>query len=1240
MATGEPSPDLAPSGEFPLPDPESIALLQYTSGSTSAPRGVVLTHGNLMSNSELICRFFGHTTESRGMIWLPPYHDMGLIGGIIQPLYAGFPVTLMSPADFLRRPLRWLEEISRTRATSSGGPNFAYDLCVRKTTAAERARLDLSSWQVAFNGAEPISAATMERFAQAFAPSGFRREAFHPCYGLAEATLMVTGGLPWSGGDADSFDAAALASGEAVRAADMGSARRLVPCGHAPSGQQVAIVDPAIRTKRADGHIGEVWISGPSVAQSYWHRPAETRETFGARLADGGEGAFLRSGDLGFVRGGELFVTGRIKDLVIVRGRNHYPQDIEATAERSNPVLRPGCGAAFTVPDGDQERLVVVHEVTRQAEAIDVAEVARAVRGAVTTEHQVRVHTVVLLPPGGIPKTSSGKIQRGLCAAMFESSDLPELGRDTISADAETGPADRLARATLLAAPSGEREGLLLDYLRGLAASACGIDPDTVPADVPLLALGVDSLAVIGIQNSIEADLGAPVTVSELADAGSLADLAVRLSEQVGADKTSRCIEAPVSYGQRSLWFLHELEPYSAAHNIAVALRLRGHLDAAALERALGALVARHDSLRTTFTAHDGEPVRRIAGAAGAWLRETDASGLDDAQFAGRLGEAAREPFDLARGPLLRIHLYRRAAGETVVLLVAHHIITDFWSMTTLVRELECLYSARAGGPPASLPEPADRYGDFVAWQQQNLIGETGLRLRSYWQEELRGAGSRLRLPRRTAAGGASSGSAGTCRLRLDGSLAARLKERARSEGVTLSMLLLTAYQLLLHRYTGQDDLCVGMPAAGRGRPEFEQIIGYCMNPVVIRSQLGRDESVRDALRQARRRVIGALEHQDYPLHLLAGDRGEHALFQAMFVFNRPPVRGQGALALLMMGQAGYAHSFGDLTAEAVPVDQHAAAQDLELTMAEVSEELLGSFRYRTDVLDDATAGQMMRHFKAIVAGIADDAGQPVSALRMLDEDEVQDILTRWNATARDYALDASAAQLFERQAAATPDAAAVVWDAGRLSYRELNENANRIAHFLRARGIGAGARVGLYLDRSPEMIAALLGVLKAGSAYVPVDPAYPRERVTATFADADVSIVLSQTALTGRLPSEIEAVLLDHDWPAILAHPSENPDQVTAEDSPAYVIYTSGSTGTPKGVVVEHHSLTNYTLFAAEHFGLSAGTGSSSSPRRASMPAPRRSTRPWPAARRWCCATTGCSARPRRSWRHALTGT
>jgi acyl-CoA synthetase (AMP-forming)/AMP-acid ligase II len=436
LATDTVDSRLAEQWQQPALDSTSLAFLQYTSGSTAAPRGVMISHGNLLHNSALIQQCFEHTAESRGVIWLPSYHDMGLIGGILQPLYAGFPVTLLSPVAILQRPLRWLQAISRTRGSTSGGPPFAYDLCVRKITPEQRASLNLSSWDVAFLGAEPVRYETLERFAAAFAPCGFRREAFYPCYGLAEATLLASGGLKAAPPVIFTVQNAALEHDRVVAAPkEEDGAKTLVGCGHSLRDQEIVIANPETLSRRSPDEVGEIWIAGPSIAQGYWNRPEETERTFQAHLTETGEGPFLRTGDLGFLKDGELFVTGRIKDLIIVAGHNHYPQDIELTVERSHPAVRPGCCAAFSVDIDGEERLVIVAEVERRsldagagwsemgalvvARAPGTPEIVQAIRRAVAETHELRAHAVLLLKAGTIPKTTSGKIQRHICRSSF-----------------------------------------------------------------------------------------------------------------------------------------------------------------------------------------------------------------------------------------------------------------------------------------------------------------------------------------------------------------------------------------------------------------------------------------------------------------------------------------------------------------------------------------------------------------------------------------------------------------------------------------------------------------------------------------------------------------------------------------------------------------------------------------------------------------------------------------------------
>ncbi|MCI0581197.1 MAG: fatty acyl-AMP ligase [Chloroflexi bacterium] len=442
LTTDEAPDDLAEDWQKPALAGDTLAMLQYTSGSTSAPKGVMVSHGNLAHNLHMLQCALADDEQSTFMTWLPLYHDMGLIGTILKPLYIGASVITMSPTAFLQRPALWLQALSRYRAHISGAPSFAYELCVLKITETQKASLDLSNWQLAFVGAEPVRAGTLERFATTFAPYGFRREAFYPAYGLAEATLFVSGGLDTNPPKTCAVVPAELEQDRVVvcEPEEPGAAIHVL-CGHSWLAEEIVIVDPISRVPSPPDRIGEIWVSGPNVAQGYWNKPEETAQTFGAHLVDG-SGPYLRTGDLGFMHEGELVITGRLKDLIIIDGRNHYPQDIELTVEQHCLMLRPGCSAAFSVDVADEERLVIVAEVDqhyrpllRQQDAVttngsatrrqlDRDAVVKAMRTAVAVHHDLELYDVVLIRAGHIPKTSSGKIQRRTCREHYLSGRL------------------------------------------------------------------------------------------------------------------------------------------------------------------------------------------------------------------------------------------------------------------------------------------------------------------------------------------------------------------------------------------------------------------------------------------------------------------------------------------------------------------------------------------------------------------------------------------------------------------------------------------------------------------------------------------------------------------------------------------------------------------------------------------------------------------------------------------------
>ena len=557
--------DQLPEGaedEWEAPDVhgDTLAFLQYTSGSTGQPKGVMLTHANLMHNSALISYAFEHTRSGLGVFWLPSYHDMGLIGGILQPMYIGQPSVLLSGMSFLQKPFRWLSAISRHRATISGGPNFAYDLCVRKITEEQRAELDLSNWRLAFNGAEPVRAETIDQFAKAFESCGFRREAFYPCYGMAEATLMVAGGFKASLPVVRTFDSEELENHRVVDAlAEEEGARELVGSGAALLDQRIVIAHPETKKTMPPDRVGEIWVSGPSVAQGYWSRSGETARTFHAYLKDTGEGPFLRTGDLGFIQRGELFITGRLKDLIIIRGRNYYPQDIELTVAKSHPRLRPDSGSAFAIDIDGVERLVGVHEVERRQQR-ELDGVFDAIRRAVAAEHELPVEAIALIKAGSIPKTSSGKIQRHACRQGFLDGTLQSVaewrGWSEQAGSAPRRRATDSGRATTQAAIDTEVEEHARDNATPAAAShaAGGKGPtpqtletvmqhvrevakeraDNLTPETSIVELGLDSLERMEIIAALEETYQGRFPESELTQMETCLDVALGVEAYLG----------------------------------------------------------------------------------------------------------------------------------------------------------------------------------------------------------------------------------------------------------------------------------------------------------------------------------------------------------------------------------------------------------------------------------------------------------------------------------------------------------------------------------------------------------------------------------------------------------------------------------------------------------------------------------------------------------------------------------
>lgn len=1575
LATDHVNSELASNWQKPEVNGDTLAFLQYTSGSTGIPKGVMLTHGNLLHNEEMIRRSFQHTEETLFVGWLPLFHDMGLIGNVLQPLYLGIPSILMSPVEFIQQPFRWLKAISHYKATTSGGPNFAYDLCVQKITPEQRESLDLSSWILAFNGAEYIRAETLDQFAATFAPCGFRREAFYPCYGMAESTLFVSGGEKKSPPVVFQSEAAALEQNLVVDGEEHNS-KKVVGCGHAWLDGKIVIANPQSLRECSSDEVGEIWVSGANIAQGYWNRPTETEKTFNAFLTDSGKGPFLRTGDLGFIQDGELFVTGRLKDVIIIRGRNHYPQDIELTVEQSHPALNPGCGAAFAVEINGEERLVLVQEVERSyLRKFDVNQVAADIRTAVAQQHELQVYGVVLLKTGNLPKTSSGKIQRHACRSGFIAGNLAVVGssilEQTDNSIADTNTTPEISSISLPTQYSLELT------LRDQIAQILRIAASQLQLEQPLHTLGIDSLQAIAIKNEIESNFGLVLPIEVFLEDISISQLAVRIRsqdrlpsqsvsaklqsavpnqtkprveessaithnpvieenlqfslfyfssneaeftnnkyklliegakfadqndftavwiperhfhtfgglypnpsvlaaalamvtervriragsvvlplqnpirvaeewsvvdnlsqgrvdlgftrgwnpndfvlspntyanstevlyssiekvqklwqgksislqngvgqeteiqiyplpkqqelaiwltcsgnkerfieagasglniltaflfqsteelaekialyrqsrsanghdpntgrvtlmlhtfigddindvrqkvrepfieylrtsvnlwgqgakslddlneqqrsdllayaferyfqtnalfgtpetclkmvnrlEEIGVNEIANLIDFgidgdsviagldslkklkqltnqveitdaatakifPLSRNQQALWFLHKLAPKSPAYNTALTIRICGNLDKQVWQNALQTLVDRHPILRATFTEHESEFVQEIRLSQEISCAEINARDWTEERLKEEVIAAYQLPFDLQQDSVLRASLFTRSEQEHVFLLVIHHIARDGWSVLILLDELQKLYSAAKAGTKAYLPPIKYHYSDYVQWQTQMLSGAVGERLWHYWQEKLSGNLPVLELPSDRPRPLVQTYRGASHVFHLSEEMAVRLKGMAKAEKATLFTLLLATFQVLLHRYTGAEDILVGSPFAGRQQTKFARTVGHFVNSIVLRANLAGNPTFKAFLAQVRQTVWEAIAHQDYPFTLLVErlqpnrDLSHTPLFQVSFVFLQQIERFGKTLEFFLPEETEVEIDCDDLQLKPFVISQEEGQFDLTLEVIQASESLFAAFKYNTDLFDANTIERMAGHFQTMLEGILAQPEQLISQLPLLTKAEQQQLLVECNHTQTEYPQDQCIHQLFEEQVERTPDAVAVVFDSQQLTYRQLNERANQLANYLRTLGVKPEVLVGICVERSLEMVVGLLGILKAGAAYVPLDPNYPDERLSFMLLDAQVSVLLTQQQLVGDLPNhEAVVVCLDTDWHHIAKHCEKNPIADVISDNLAYTIYTSGSTGQPKGVQILHSAVVNFLSTMRQQPGMTA---------------------------------------------------
>ena len=793
----------------------------------------------------------------------------------------------------------------------------------------------------------------------------------------------------------------------------------------------------------------------------------------------------------------------------------------------------------------------------------------------------------------------------GACLLEMSGVALEAVAVAVPAARAEVQAEEQLTAEQLRRSDDATRQQLLESFIRAELARVLGLAPAQLSLSQPLNTLGLDSIMAIEMKNRIESQTGLHLPVAALLQGPTVTELTSLIAAQLQtADSaaevqdaettaTEPATEFPLSYGQRALWFQHQLNP-QAVYNIIYAVTIDAALDHELLRACGDRLTQRHAVLRSTFHFVNGAPVQRIHPDAGDYFRREDVSALDDAQLRQRVNDEAECVFDLETGPLLRIHVFSKSAQEHVLLLSAHHLIVDLWSLSILLHELGILYATAADSN--SLPPLRFRYQDYVRNQAELLSGPAGEKMWEYWQDKLAGELPTLELPTDHPRPAVQTYNGSSQAFQLSNETTQRLKTFCEQQGVTMYMTLLAIYQVLLSRYSGQEDIIVGSPMTGRTRPALADLVGYFVKPVALRADLSGNPSFTALLQQVRQTVLEALEHQDYPFPLLVEklqvnrDPGRTPIFQTMLVMQRAHLLAEAGMSSLALGEAGMGLQLGRLKLGSFPLDHRQAPFDLTLMLAETDSGLSGSLSYNADLFEADTARRMLGHFATLLEAVLENPATNVQSLPLLTQAEHAQLQRLAQGASRVWPQGQFVHELFAEQARRAPEAVAVVFGDEHLTYGELEARSNRLARYLQQLGIGPDALVGICVERSPEMIVGLLGVLKAGGAYVPLDPAYPADRLNYMLEDTGLTVLLTQAQLKSaisNLKSEIELVCLDADWPRIAAEAAVTPEVALAPQHLAYVIYTSGSTGRPKGVMIEHRGLTNLVLAQAEGFGI-----------------------------------------------------
>ncbi|MGZ4163771.1 MAG: amino acid adenylation domain-containing protein, partial [Tumebacillaceae bacterium] len=1114
-----------------LATPDHPSYVIYTSGTTGLPKGIVVLHRGVVNNIHDLNTRYAVGSSDRVIAISSLSFDM-CVYEVFGMLMSGGCTVIPGEAE-LKDPVRWAELANRHGVTIwNSAPQLLEFLVshLERQTSVPRPPIRL-----VLLGGDWVPVPLPDRL-KALCP---------------QARVIVMGGATEASIHSIIFE---------VEETD--PEWTSIPYGVPMTNQTAYILDANLQVVPV-GVAGELHLGGTGLTREYLRRPQLTAEKFIENpIPDGRSTRLYKTGDLAKYRpDGNIELLGRIDLQVKIRGLRIEVGEIEMTLKQRDDIQD---AVVVALADKGAEKRLVAYIVPRHADALPSGVELRAYLAARLPNYMVPALFVHLEK---LPLSPNGKVDRR---------SLPAPTANDILHDAA------------YTAPSNALEEMLVDiYADVLGVELVGIHDD-------FFALGGHSLLATQVLSRIREAFGSELTLRNLFDAptvGALAPLVEMNREQGSRSETQldtilpipleQRSQMPMSSAQQRLWFLSRYLPNHAAYNVPVLLTLDGQLDVKVLEQSLNELIRRHEVLRTTYVEVNGEAMQVVTP-----VHHLDVATVDLAHVPSEMRrdaaidlfvEAGSKQFDLSREMPIRAMLAQVQEAEHLLLLNIHHIAFDGWSMGVFVRELATIYTAELQNEESPLAPLPIQYGDFAAWQQESLRGEALDKQLSYWKQKLSGELPLLQLPTDRPRPAQPSFAGARQQMTLSKRLTDDLKALSRTRGVTLYMTLLAAFQTLLYRYTGQEDVIVGTPVAGRNRADLEGLIGFFVNTLVMRTDLSGSLTFAQLLHRVRDVALDSFAHQDVPFEKVVSevlpdrDLNVSPLFQTMFVLQNNEESTWELPAL-------------SLQAEQLHVGT--AMFDLTLEMEEKGDTLLANWEYSTELFDHETISRMMANFETLLVGLIEKPTRHLWELPLLTEAEQHRVLVEWNDTREEALLHQLFLPEFEAQVERTPDHIAVTYGAQQLTYRELNERANKLAHFLRKQGIRTESLVGISMERSLELIVSILGIFKSGGAYVPLDPAYPQDRLTFMMDDAQVALLLTQQHVVEALPAhEVRTICVDAEWDVIAQESASNPDFGVQADDLAYVIYTSGSTGRPKGVMITHRGLVNFSRGGQNRF-------------------------------------------------------